>query len=269
MKQKSSACLLIFAICTFLAGCWLDPMQARADAAGDKRRVQFAKVRVVAVLPPFFGTTTLYNAEDPGGKRPADGNAVKREKGDADRSHDPESVRRAMSYREQLRKLEEHAVRLLPERVQERTAFQIIVSEDLQRALKALNLTPRTLFQNQGLIRGTKYAQPDATAVKRLAAHLKADALLLTVFDEPRRTNSRYYFDPLDGISYDSAHVRGKAAFFVLLADGTEALHDYPEVLHPLTKIANRNFLFVDWMETEDQLIEGFLDEWTRYTPAK
>jgi hypothetical protein len=211
-----------------------------------------AKVQRVIVVPPFFGTETL-------------------SKLDAQKEH-PGKVApdaKLIAYGGQLRTIESHVREWLPQRLISRTNFQIVPQEELQAALKDLNLTPHALFQNAGMLKGKTFALPDIAAVRTLAQRLHADAVLLSTLDEPRRDTGTYLFDPLNGLSYDSAKVHGKIAFWFLLPDGTEVLHAYAEVLHPVSKLGSRTFLLADWTETEDEIVEDFLDELTRYTPLK
>jgi hypothetical protein len=238
--------LLVFISCLLLS------LSAQGDATGDKRRAQLTKVQRVIVVPPFFGTETL-------------------SKLDAQTAH-PEKARpeaRLIEYGKQLRSIENHVREWLPQRVTARTNFQIVPQEELQAALKELNLTPQTLFQNAGMMKGKSFAAPDIAMVRLLAQRLHADAVLLSTLDEPRHNSGAYLFDPLSGVSYDSPKVRGKIGFWLLLPDGTEVMHAYTEVLHPVSKLGSRTFLLTDWTETEDEVVEDFLDELTRYTPLK
>lgn len=223
---------------------------ASADAAGDKRRAQLANVHRVVVVPPFFGTETLAKADAP----PSDSK--------------PANPKLA-EYVEQLRKLESRARTGLPERLAARTRFEVVPADEVTAALKALELTPGKLYQNNGRMKGTKFANPDPQAVRKLADRVHADAVLLATLDEPRRSSDHYFFDPLSGIGFSEAHVRAKIGFWLLLADGTESFQRVSEVVHPLTRIGKREYLFVDWQEADDLAIENFLDELTRYTPPK
>jgi len=232
--------------------CLVSSLHARGDATGDKRRAQLAKVQRVLVVPPFFGTETLGKLEaqkaDPGKGAP-----------DA----------KLVAYADQLRTLESHAREWLPQRIKARTNFQIVPSEELQAALKELKLTPQTLFQNAGMMKGKTFALPDNTAVRTLAQRLHADAVLLSTLDEPRQSSGAYQFDPFNGLSYDSPKVQSKIGFWLFLPDGAEVLHQYTEALHPVSRIGSRTFVMPDWTETQDEVIENFLDELTRYTPLK
>ncbi len=224
----------------------------RADAAGERRRAQLAKVQRVVVIPPFFGTETL--------------NKIEEQKAHPEKSK-PDA--KLTEYATQLRSLQDHEKEWLPKRIEARTNFHLVPEAELMAALKELKLTPQSLFQNGGKMKGTSFAPPDAVAVRTLAAHLKADAVLLATMDEPRRNNGGYQFDPLEGLSYDSPKVRGKIGFWLLLPDGTEVLRQAVEVLHPMSKIGSRTYILTDWTETEDQVVEDFLDELTRYIPLK
>ena len=223
---------------------------AQADAAGDKRRAQLAPVKRIVVLAPFFGTDMLMKAEAPPkpGEKP-----------------NPQMTQ----YVGYLKKIEVHVREWLPERVKVRTPFEVVSTEELGAALKDLKLTPEKLFQNNGRMRGSRFAAPDAAAVRQVASRLHADAVLLGTLDEPRRSNGKYTFDVLAGIGYDSPNVRCKAGYYLLLADATEVLFNPIEVLHPLTSLGKRDFVLADWLETEEQVIENFMDELTRYTPVK
>lgn len=232
--------------------CLFFSLSARGDATGEKRRAQLAKVQRVIIVPPFFGTETLSKIDE---------QKAHPEKGQPDA--------KTVEYTGQLRSLETHAREWLPQRVQARTNFQIVPPDALQAAMKELNLTPQALFQNAGRMKGKSFAAPDTGVVRTLAQRLHADAVLLSTLDEPRRSGGAYLFDPLSGVSYDSPKVRGKIGFWLLLPDGTEVLHAYTEALHPVSKLGSRTFLLTDWTETEDEVIEDFLDELTRYTPLK
>lgn len=242
----------MMAVLLVCGACVLCSLSARADATGDRRRVQLAKVQRVVLVPPFLGTDTLSKLDD-------------------SKAHPEKGVPDAglREYSGQLRALEAHAREWLPQRVTARTNFQIVPVDELTAALKELKLTPQTLFQNAGKMKGKSFAEPDSTAVRALARLLHADAVLLATLDEPRRNNGGYLFDPLSGVTYDNPKVRGKMGFWLLLPDASEALREYTEVLHPVSKIGRRTFLLADWTETEDQVIENFLDELTRYTPLK
>jgi hypothetical protein len=248
-----------FASIVLLLGLLVFPLSgAHADAAGDKRRVLLASVRRIAVVPPFFGTDTLARvsgSED--ASRAPEGRPAK----------EPDA--REKRYAEQLRRLEAHVRTTLPARVAARTPFEVVPADERAKAFEALNLTPAKLFQNGGRIRSARFAAPDTQAVSKLADFLHADAVLLGTLDEPRRSNGRYYFDMLSGLSYDSAHVRGKAGYYLLLADGTEVLHAFIEVLQPLSRIGNRDYILADWMDAESLVIENLMDEITRYAPEK
>lgn len=234
-----------------------------ADMAADKKRTALAAVRRVAVIAPFFGTATLRKELDPSTEQ------RKRRPQETENSPnlaDRES--RPAGYVEKLQRIEEHVRKRLPERMMMRTPFTAVPQPELNAAFRALKLSPEELFQNQGRIRGTKFALPAPEAVRRLAAAVRADAVLLGTLDEPRRVNGRYYLE-VTGFAYDSSHVRGKAGYFLLLPDGNEILHSYIEVLHPLSKSGSRDYLLPDWLETEDLIVEDLMDEITRYAPPK
>jgi hypothetical protein len=223
---------------------------AHGDTANDKKRAMFAAVRRLAVAPPFYGTGRLNRQEPPG----PDGAAP-----------NP----KVAEYRDRLRKLQDRTRTLIPARLGARTPFQIVPMDEMDAALKALDLTPEKLYLNAAKMRGTKFSGPDPEAVRKLAAHLRADAVVLDVLDEPRRSPDRLFFDPLGGLGFSEAHVTAKIGFWVLLANGVEAYQRVSDVVHPVTKIGNREYLFVDWQEASDLAVENFIDELTRFTPEK
>jgi hypothetical protein len=229
---------------------------AAADNAGDRKRAQLVNVRRVAVVPPYFATDTISRAAVPGRDKPEDIDAA---------SADPES--RTRQYAQMLRLIEQFARTRLPARVAARTPFQVIPEDAIERALKTEGLTPVALFQNGGRLKSGHFPLPDARAVRRLAAVLQVDAVILGTLDEPRKSNGHYTYDPLAGLGYDDPNVNGKAGYFVLLADGTEVLHAYLETLQPVSK-GKRSHLLADWMDVEALIIEDLMDELTRYTPT-
>lgn len=237
----------LLALCSLLA---LTPT-ARADKAGDACRVLMTNVKRVVIIPPFFGAEILRNPEA----------AEKAARAKTNKEN-------IQLYLSQLRKLEARVKERLPERVAARTPFEVVPYEELEAILEDLLLTPEQFFQNNGLMRGNRFPAPNPEAVTRLCAALEADAVVLGMLDEPRRNNGRTIFDPC-GIYYQSAHVRSRAGYFVVMADGTEALKPVLDVVRPLTRIGNREYLLVDWLETQDVIVENLMDEWTRYTPAK
>ena len=222
---------------------------AHADGAGDKKRDILAGMKRVAAISPFFGTDTLKQAEAASGES-------------------SKIAAKNAKYIEDLKLLQAHAQTLFPERVAVRLPFQTIPAAEVARALEDAGLTPEKLFENGGRMHGGRFAAPDAAAIKKLAAACHADAVVLGTLDEPRKTNGRYYVD-VSGVGYNSPHVRDKAGFFMMAANGTEILHDFVEVLHPVSNIGSRKFLMADWTETEDAVIEDFMDEITRYAPDK
>jgi hypothetical protein len=225
---------------------------AGAETATEKKRAQFAVVHRIAVVPPFYGTGRLGKAE----VSASDAAAAK---------PNPKLA----EYIDRLRKLQERTRTLLPERLAARTPFQMVPMEETEAALKALELTPEKLYQNDSRMKGTKFAAPDPAQARKLAAQLHVDAVVFDTLDEPRRSPERLFFDPLGGFGVSEEHVSAKVGFWVLLADGTEAFQRVSDVVHPVTRIGNRAFLFADWQEASDLAIENFLDELTRYTPEK
>ncbi len=233
-----------------------------ADNTPAKRRRLMSTVKRVVVIPPFFATDTLSRAD---AARKPEG----QEKPPQNPSASTAADARLGEYATQLRKLTEHAATRLPERVKTRTPFTVVSTTETADALKALELTPEKLFQNGGRLRGDRYPLPDPEAVKRLAARLHADVILLSALDEPRHINGHYFYNAITGVDYRSSQVESRAAFFLLMADGAEALRYDVNAVHPLTHIGNRLYLLTDWTETQDLMFEDLLDEWTRYTPEK
>ena len=223
------------------------PRARAADGAADRLRHELAPVRRVAVLPAFFGATT---ATDDGTENQKQGEEPKRKE-----------------YLADLQTLADHEKMQMPGRVEARTPFKVTAASEVCAALRDAKLTPEKMFQNEGRIRNMKFSPPDPIAVKEIANRLHVDALILTTLDAPHRTNGQYYVD-VYGLNYDAAHARAKAAFFVVLADGTEVFHDYVEALHPVTRSSgSRSYIMADWTEAEDTVVEDFLDELSRYTP--
>ena len=173
---------------------------AGVETATEKKRAQFAAVHRIVVAPPFYGT----------------GRLAKTESGAA-------STPKLAEYLDRLRKLQDRTRSLLPERLSARTPYQIVPMSETEAALKAMELTPEKLYQNEGRMKGTRFAAPDPGQARKLAAQLHADAVVFPTLDEPRRSPDRLYFDPLGGLGVSEAHVGAKIGFWVLLADGTEA----------------------------------------------
>lgn len=246
---------LVFALMALAA---LFPSRSAADAAGDKKRSQLARVQRVAIVPAFFATDTIDKFQNP------DKAGAKAKPASPPNKESKTAITQAQ-YVGYLQKLEEHAHEWLPKRLEVRTPYHVIPEAETLAAMKELEFTPTKLFQNNGRIHGGRYPLPAAEPVHRLADRLHADIVLLCTMDEPRRSNGQYYMD-LYGLNYESAHVQSKAGFFVMQPDGTEILHTYIETLHPMTR---GNYLLTDWKETEEQMIEDFMDELTRYTPVK
>lgn len=232
---------------------------ASADEAGDAKRAALQKVRRVAVIPSFFGTDTL------GELPPRTDKSGRQELEDA--PTDEKARARRNDYIEVLKQLEIHARETLPTRLAARTPFVITAGADTAHILEALKMAPPAVFKNGGRIIGKKFDQPDTETVLKIATEAKADAVLLCVFDEPRKNSGGYYFDPLSGPGYDVPKVHDKATFDLITLDGKVVIHQTFEVVHPVTKLGQRLFLLADWTETVDQIIEDFMDELTRYTP--
>ena len=93
--------------------------------------------------------------------------------------------------------------------------------------------------------------------------------MLTGCFDEPRKSNGHFFFDPLAGAGYESPKVTLRGEFAVYLADGSLVLKYALDEAHPLTQMGKRQYLAADWMETQELAIEDMMDELTRYTPLK
>lgn len=225
----------------------------------EEKRGLLVSVSRIAVIAPYFGTNTLLGEEPP--KEP-------KSKPRPSLTLSPEQERQRQEYTGYLRKIEAKVREHLPTRLQKRTTLEIVTQEKMEETLKMLDLTPQKLFQNGGRIKGTKFPTGESEALAKLTRQVQADAILLVVLDEPRRTDKTLYVSPT-GFYYNSAHVRAKGGFALYLANGTRVLQEPIEVLHPATKIGNRQFLLTDWIEAHEQLIESFLDELVRYLPAK
>ena len=232
--------------------------QVYADKVGDLRREQLAKVRRVAILPLFFGSETLREKKPNAPKL-----VTKQDKPEKnEKSETPQSLE---AFRAHLRKMEARANERLPERIAKRTPFALVSENEQAEALKSTELLPYELFQNDGLMKGIKFALPNADAIKKLAKSLKADALFIGIMEEPRRDNG----GPSGLFSYRIPHVSSRIIYYVFLPDGTENFRYTIDVARPLSLIGKRDYGMVDWYETVDQNIENFLDEFVRYIPVK
>ncbi len=245
----------LLALCSLLV--WGLTFSAKAQSASDKKKSVLASVRRIAVLLPYFGTPEFL---DHAPLKPE--SSRRRPTGD--------ELRQRSESRTFLAKLETETQRILQERLKERTPFTFVpltaeppFPENKKEAVLLPSVFP---LKNEGRLKGTKFPLPDPDAVKRIAVQNGTDAVLLTVMDEPRRDGGGYFFD-VSGVGYRSPHVSGKIAFYLLSKDGSEILHEFVEVLHPVTKIGNRDYTQVDMTETHEQIIENFLDELSRYLP--
>lgn len=230
-----------------------------ADGTGDKIREKLKNVKRIAVVAPFFGTETQMKFAD--SKR----NAKKSDTSESKRKIDP----KLEQYVDYLEKIQSAFQKRLPERISARTRFEIVPDEEMKERLKATKLTPRKLFIDSGLLQRKKAPVEDMLNVSRFMETLHADAILMTVLDEPRRNLEHYYFDPLSGLNVRPSHVQCRAVFVLLLPDGTSVFSKSVDVSHPISKIGKRDFLLADWQETEELVIENYLDELTLYTPEK
>ena len=253
MKRRNiwiaTGLILLMAGMTRTAGAQDKTAPPRKETGTERKKRLLANVRRLVVVAPYFGVPLPDAKTDP---KMTDAQRKQQER-----------------YRDYLRKLEASAREHLPLRLAARTMFQIVPLAEADDALKALTLTPQSLFQNSGLMRGTNFPLPNAENVARFAAQSKADAVLITVLDAPRRDNGRVLFDPLTGLSGEPPKVRSKAAFYLLLPDGAEVLRDYVEALQPVTSGSGhgRDYLLIDWTEAQDVTLEDFMDELSRYAP--
>jgi hypothetical protein len=265
-----------------VVACCVSPTQA--DTTEAKKRALLAPVKRVAVLPPYFGTDTLAKAAKLGEPKPGEEpvrEPAQEEKTEKEKTENRRDQRAAQPpppgaenlklglYAGYLRKLQDDAQHYLPQRVAKRAGFEVIPEEEVRAALKTLQRTPEKMFQNDGRIKGSKFPLPLPDAVRDLAKALHADAVVLGVLDEPRRANGKYLFDPLYGLSYESGYVEAHGGFYLMLADGTEALHGYMRVRNPVSRAGGRQFVLPDWIDAQELMIENLMDEWTYYTPKK
>ncbi len=255
--------LVCLALCVAVAA---TSTSSHADAAGDKKRAQLLNVKRLLVIPGVSSVPILSENCQP--QKP--GKSIEKKREPKTQPDEKQSVRAALAdYLENLHKLERNAQEKLPARAAARTPYEVVKSDEVARALMILKTTPPELFQSGGRLNSKKFDMPDPEQVKRIATLVHADAVLLGVLDEPRKSNGGYYFDPVSGPGYDSPKVHDKATFDLMLADGTLVLRETIDVVHPLTRIGARQFVVADWIETDDQIIEDLMNEVTRYTPKR
>ncbi len=247
------------------------------DKNADRKRVQLAHIRRVVVIPPFFGTDTILRATPPPGAAPPHTDANEPEPppkandarplalGDPRNPIDPKLTR----YAEQLRKLQDAARAYLPQRLAKRAGFEVVPPDETANALRALGLTPEKMFMDDGRVKNTHFPLPLPDAIRKVSEALRADAVVLGVLDEPRRANGKYMYDPLYGFSYEPGFAEAHAGFYLMLPEGTEALHGYMRVRNPTSREGRREFVLADWADAQDLMIENLMDEWTYYTPKK
>lgn len=258
------ACLSLAALlCRFASA-------ARSDTHDDQKRALLAHVHRVVVIPAFFGTDTLQKADKlrEESKPKADANGSANIPPPSPIGRKPEDAR-LLQNAEYLRKLQDAIRAGLPNRLAKRAGLQIVPDEEVNAALKDLQLTPEKMFENEGRMKGTRFPLPLAQAVRDVAKTCHADAVVLGVLDEPRRTNGRYFFDPLYGFSYETGFVETHAGFYLMLPDATEGLHGYMRVRNPLSRHAGRPFVLADWIDAQDLMIENMMDEWTYLLPKR
>ncbi len=264
MKRMTSLVVaaLLPLVCLSLT---MQAARASSDVPKEKKRSVLATVHRIAVVPLFYGADAAKLA---GEKVAADKNkSAPSEKSVPKLS--PEQVVRRKSFLRQRQELLSHANTRLPERAGARLPYAVLSREETMAALAELKQKPEDLFKEGGATRGTKFPFPLADQVRKLAAQLKVDALILGVLDEPRYDNGHYYFDPFYGVNYETGHVKSRAGFYFMLADGTEILHAYMEVKNPLTPPEGRDYRLADWTDAQELMIENMMDEWTQFTPSK
>lgn len=276
-QRRFFLCLLSICLCSVgISSIW-----ARCDTGqnrnADRKRVQLAHVRRIVVIPPFFGTDTIARATPPPGatsahtdtnepeSRPKANGARALAAGDPRRPVDPKLTR----YAEQLLKLQDAARAYLPQRLTKRAGFDVVPPEETASALRALGLTPEKMFMDDGRVRNTRFPLPLPDAIRKVSEALRADAVVLGVLDEPRRASGKYMYDPLYGFSYEPGFAEAHAGFYLMLPEGTEALHGYMRVRNPTSRAGRREFVLADWTDAQDLMIENLMDEWTYYTPKK
>ena len=250
-------------LCRFAPG-------AHCDTREDQNRALLAHVHRVVVIPPFFGTDTLTKAA-----KLSEDSKPKTDVGSGNNAPAPPSTprkteeTRLIQNAEYLRKLQGAVRADLPQRLAKRAGLEIVSVEEMNAALKDLQLTPEKMFENEGRMKGTKFPLPAPQAVRDIAKICHADAVVLGVLDEPRRANSRYFFDPLYGFSYETGFVETHAGFYLMLPDATEGMHGYMRVRNPLSRVAGHPFVLADWIDAQDLMIENMMDEWTYLLPKK
>lgn len=228
-------------------GLSLTPLLAAADVPEPEARALLATAHRIVVLPPFYGTKTLHE------KPPA--------------NFKPKQLEERLKYQQILQRLEVHATLWLPERVAHRTPFLAIAGEKVQTQLEKDHLTPRDLFTDNGLIHGDGFPLPRLFLAQQLAQALHADLILLTVLDEPRRVDGHYIYELMGGLEHVPSHVNCRGAFYLVDAQGRTLFHGVYSVNQPLTIIAGHTYLYADWRDAINVLIEDFLDDLYRLLP--
>ena len=210
---------------------------ASADTVGDKIRARLKNVKRIVIAAAFFGTETLSKY-------------VESKKANSKSAPEPSKSRidpKLEKYVDYLKKIQEQFQKRLPERMMARTPFEVASDEEIKDSFDTTGLTPQKLFINSGAIQGRKLPIEDMLNVKRFMEPLHADAILMTVLDEPRRNLEHYYFDPLSGLNIRPSHVQCRAIFVLLLPDGTSVFSKSVDVSHPISKIGKRDFLLADY----------------------
>jgi hypothetical protein len=229
----------------------LFPVHARADIPEAQARQILASAHRIIVISPFYGTQTLLS-------NPKEESKLS-----------PKQLTQQRKYQEILQRLEKHAAHQLPVCTADRTAFTVIPESKVEAQLTADHFTPRDLFTDNGLLHGDTFPVPRVYTAQQLCSQLHADLILLSVLDEPRRVNGHYIYDLLGGLEQVPSHVNCRGVFYLLDAQGDTVYHGIYSVDQPLTTIAGHTYLFADWRDAVNILIEDFFDDLNRLLPDR
>ncbi len=206
-----------------------------------QQRTVLQEIRTIAVVPPFFGVP---NSALPKGKNLA------------------ETIALQTAYRSTLRTLKKEAINRLPQRITSRLNLKVMPTQQVVSLLSAHHVIGRDLFSNHGDIIHGGYPKLNLAACAHLCAMLHVNAVLVTDLDGPQRIGGHYVFVPLQGSGYEPSHVVSKAQFDVVDGNGLLILYADETVQHPATRIGAQQFVFADWLEAQNLLIENFMDYW-------
>lgn len=246
-----------------LGGLTVGTKEARADKPGERKRALLAPIRRIVLVPPFFV------------EMPAERPQARPRRANTTDTEDERKKAREL-YHEALKTLEIEAQKRLPERFANRVPFQIVPAKETACALARLEHAPRMLLQGKKPERGQRFPVFQADTLRALMEIAKADAVLLMALEEPTTEDERPIFDGFQ-VWTRRARVRCRATFAIYLADGREAFFETLQAAQPRTRQPrlsrevpppSRDYVIIDWRETQELLIENFLDELTRYTPA-